>query len=78
MKFQLIVVGALVTVLASMGIGIIIGHFAIAKKETPSSWKYDRLTRRADPKNYQTFIDSIQAANIEANLKYHSQRSHFN
>jgi len=56
-------------VACSLGIGILIGHFAIIKTETNVSWKYDKLTRPADQQNYRTFIDSIQAANIEANLK---------
>jgi hypothetical protein len=56
-------------VACSLGIGILIGHFAIIKTATNVSWKYDKLTRPADQQNYRTFIDSIQAANIEANLK---------
>jgi hypothetical protein len=53
-----------------LALGIIIGHFAIVKTTTSNtSWKYDRLTRQADPKNYKTFIDSIKAANIEDNLR---------
>jgi hypothetical protein len=52
-----------------IGLGIVIGYFGINKKQTPTDWKYDRLTRPADPKNYKTFIDSIKAANIEDNLR---------
>ena len=59
-----------------MGLGIIIGYFGI--KGVPSdSWKYDNLTREADPTNYRTYIDSVQAANIEANLKYTYHYLHF-
>ncbi len=53
----------------SLGIGILIGHFAIVKTETNIPWKYQKLTRQADQQNYQTFIDSIQPGNIEANLQ---------
>lgn len=53
----------------ALGVGIVIGYFVIKKQQTSDTWKYDRLTRQADKKNYQTFIDSVQAANIEANLK---------
>jgi len=53
----------------SLGIGILIGHFAIVKTETNVPWKYEKLTRQADQQNYRTFIDSIQAGNIETNLK---------
>ncbi len=53
----------------SLGIGILIGHFAIVKTATSVPWKNEKLTRQADQQNYQTFIDSIHAANIEANLK---------
>jgi hypothetical protein len=61
-----IVMGAFFLVL-----GIIIGHFSITKTSTTidRSWKYDHLMQQADLQNYQTFIDSIKAANIEANLK---------
>jgi uncharacterized protein YneF (UPF0154 family) len=62
----------LVTILVAIigvGVGIVIGYFAINKQQTPATWKYDKLTREANQQNYQTFIDSIQAANIEANLK---------
>ncbi len=50
----------------ALGLGIIIGHFAIKKNQTG---KYDNITRQADSKNYKTFIDSIKAANIEDNLR---------
>ncbi len=53
----------------SLGIGILIGHFAITKTTIDLPWKYDKLTHQADQQNYQTFIDSVQANNIEANLK---------
>jgi hypothetical protein len=53
----------------ALGIGIVIGYFGINKGQTPTPWKYEKLTRQADQQNYQTFIDSIQADNIEANLK---------
>ncbi len=53
----------------SLGIGILIGHFAITKTTINLPWKYDKLTHQADQQNYQTFIDSVQANNIEANLK---------
>jgi hypothetical protein len=52
-----------------LGLGIIIGHFAINKDQTPVYSKYDRLTRQADQQIYKTFVNSIQADNIEANLK---------
>ncbi|CAF1229294.1 unnamed protein product [Rotaria sordida] len=68
-------VTALVGVIA-LGVGIVIGYFVIKKQQTPDTWKYDRLTRQADKKNYQTFIDSVQAANIEANLKDLTSRPH--
>ena len=60
----------------TLGVGIIIGYFGINKGSSspspspPSPWPYENLTREADPKNYQTYIDSVQAANIEGNLKY--------
>ena len=63
------IIAALVAAVA-LGVGIIIGHFAIKKPTTTETWKYDRLTRAADPQNYQTYINSIQASNIENNLKY--------
>jgi hypothetical protein len=53
----------------SIGIGILIGHFAIVKPATNVSWKYDKLTRQADRQNYRTFIESVQANNIKAYLK---------
>ena len=53
-----------------LALGIIIGHFAIVKTTTSNtSWKYDRFTRQADPQSYKTFVNSIQAVNIENNLK---------
>ncbi|CAF1456898.1 unnamed protein product [Rotaria sordida] len=68
-------VTALVGVIA-LGVGIVIGYFVIKKQQNHDTWKYDRLTRQADKKNYQTFIDSVQAANIEANLKDLTSRPH--
>ncbi len=56
-------------VACSLGIGILIGHFAIIKTATNVPWKYDKLTRPADQQNYRTFIDSVRADNIEANLQ---------
>jgi hypothetical protein len=53
----------------ALGIGIIIGYFGINKGTSSGPWKYEKLTRKADQQNYQTFIDSVQAVNIEANLK---------
>ncbi|CAF5163578.1 unnamed protein product, partial [Rotaria sp. Silwood1] len=67
----LIIVAVVATALA-LGLGIIIGHFAVPK----TSWKYDRLTKPADQRNYQIFIDSIQATNIETNLKDLTSRPH--
>jgi hypothetical protein len=52
-----------------LGIGIIIGYFGINKRTPSGPWKYDKLTRQADPQNYKTYIDSVQAGNIEENLK---------
>jgi hypothetical protein len=52
------------------GIGIAIGYFVLNKANTTNAdYKYDRLTRPADPKTYKTFIDSIQPQNIEDTLK---------
>ena len=63
-------IGAVISTALALGIGIIIGHFAIPKATTDNtSGKYDRLTRQANQQNYQTFINSINAANIEANLR---------
>jgi hypothetical protein len=62
-----LLIGAIVTAALALGLGIIIGHFAITKTTTSS--KYDRLTRSANQQHYKTFVNSIQAANIEANLK---------
>jgi hypothetical protein len=53
----------------SLGIGILIGHFAIVKTETITTSKYDYLIGKVGQENYKTFIDSIRAANIEASLK---------
>ena len=54
----------------ALGLGIIIGHFAITKAgTTTTTTKYDRLTRQADPQNYKTFVDSVRETNIEDNLK---------
>jgi hypothetical protein len=53
----------------SLGLGIIIGHFAITKAATGAALQYKKLTRQADQQNYPTFINSIQANNIEANLR---------
>ncbi|CAF4802623.1 unnamed protein product [Rotaria sp. Silwood1] len=60
----------------ALGIGVTIGYFGINKQQTHAILKYDRLTRQADQQNYQTFIDSIQAANIETNLKDLTSRPH--
>ena len=62
----MIVIAAILLVL-HLGLGIIIGHFAIPKKG--STLRYAQLTREPDQKNYRTFLDSIQGSNIEANLK---------
>ncbi|CAF1329620.1 unnamed protein product [Adineta ricciae] len=69
------IIAALVVAVA-LGVGIIIGHFAIKKPTTTVTWKHDRLTRAADPQNYQTYINSIQASNIENNLKDLTSRPH--
>ncbi len=53
----------------AFAIGILIGHFAIAKEGKNVFELYEKLTRKADQQNYRTFIDSVQAVNIEANLK---------
>ncbi|UJR30817.1 hypothetical protein I4U23_018335 [Adineta vaga] len=77
MIFKGILIGAALIVALAFGLGIIIGHFAIKKTATTTTtWKYDRLTRAADPQNYQTFINSIQASNIENNLKDLTSRPH--
>jgi hypothetical protein len=64
-----LLVGAVVTAALALGLGIIIGHFAITKTTSNTSSKYDRLTQQADQQNYKTFVNSIQATNIEANLE---------
>ncbi len=61
--------GALIVASLALAIGIIIGHFGINKGQTSGPWKYDKLTRQADQQNYRTFIDSVRADNIEANLQ---------
>ncbi|CAF2689426.1 unnamed protein product, partial [Rotaria sp. Silwood2] len=71
-----LIIGAVISIVIALGLGLIIGHFGISKKTSDSSWKYHRLTKPADPKNFQTFIDSIQAANIETNLKDLTSRPH--
>ncbi|CAF4768009.1 unnamed protein product [Rotaria sp. Silwood1] len=76
MNIKFLIIGAVITTTLALGLGLIIGHFGISKKTSDTSWKYNRLTRPADPKNYRTFIDSIQAANIEANLKDLTSRPH--
>ncbi|CAF4187447.1 unnamed protein product, partial [Rotaria sordida] len=76
MSHKLLIIGALIAIALALGLGIIIGHFAITKTTSNTSFKYDRLTRPADQQNYQTFINSIQAANIEANLKDLTSRPH--
>jgi hypothetical protein len=53
----------------ALGIGIIIGHFGINKGKSSGPWQYENLTRQANQQNYKTYIDSVQAANIEANLQ---------
>jgi hypothetical protein len=53
----------------ALGIGIIIGYFGINKTKSSGPWKYEYLTRQANQQNYKTYIDSVQAANIEANLQ---------
>ncbi|CAF3610983.1 unnamed protein product [Rotaria sp. Silwood1] len=69
MKILLIVgITTLVTII-SIGVGILIGHFAIAKSQTNTSWKHNYITQQANPEHYKKFIDSIKATNIEANLK---------
>ncbi|CAF0720427.1 unnamed protein product [Adineta steineri] len=73
-KFILIGAGVVVTI--ALGLGIIIGHFAIKKTTSSTTGKYDYLTRDADQQNYKTFISSIQSANIEANLKDLTSRPH--
>ncbi|CAF1491216.1 unnamed protein product [Rotaria sordida] len=69
MNSRLFIIGSLIAIALALGLGIIIGHFAITKTTTNTSSKYDRLIKPADQQNYQTFINSIQPANIEANLK---------
>ncbi|CAF0939456.1 unnamed protein product [Rotaria sordida] len=76
MNSRLLIIGALVAIALALGLGIIIGHFAITKRTSNTSSKYDRLTKPADQRNDQTFINSIQAANIEANLKDFTSRPH--
>ncbi|CAF1435963.1 unnamed protein product [Rotaria sp. Silwood1] len=76
MNTNFLIIGAVIATAFALGLGLIIGHFGITKKTSGTSWKYNRLTRPADPKNYRTFIDSIEAANIEANLKNLTSRSH--
>ncbi|CAF4274049.1 unnamed protein product, partial [Rotaria sp. Silwood2] len=73
----LLIVGIITLVsIISVGIGILIGHFAIVKSQTNISWKYDYIIRQANPEHYKNFIDSIQAAKIEANLKNLTSHSH--
>ncbi len=62
-------IAAIIGAAFAFAIGILIGHFAIAKEATDVSRLYEKLTRKADQQNYRTFIDSVQAANIETNLK---------
>ncbi|CAF1640902.1 unnamed protein product [Rotaria sordida] len=76
MNHKFLIIGPLIATVLALGLGIIIGHFAITKTTTNTSSKYDRLTRPADQQNYQTFINSIQPANIEANLKDLTSRPH--
>ena len=57
----------------SIGIGIIIGHFAIQKSNENSSsevYPYSNLTREADDQNYKDYIKAIVANNIRENLRY--------
>ncbi|CAF1344379.1 unnamed protein product [Rotaria sp. Silwood1] len=76
MNTKFLRIGAVIATAFALGLGLIIDHFGITKKTSDTSWKCNRLTRPADPKNYRTFIDSIEAANIEANLKNLTSRSH--
>ncbi|CAF4982016.1 unnamed protein product [Rotaria sp. Silwood1] len=76
MNSKFLVIGVVVVTALALGLGIIIGHFAITKPTHNTSWKHDRLTKSADQRNYQTFIDSIQATNIEINLKDLTSRPH--
>ncbi|CAF4277937.1 unnamed protein product [Adineta steineri] len=73
-KFILIGAGVVVTI--ALGLGIIIGHFAIKKTTSSTTGKYDYLTHDADQQNYKTFISSMQSTNIEANLKDLTSRPH--
>jgi hypothetical protein len=61
----------------ALALGIIIGCFAINKEKSSGPWKYEKLTRQANQENYKTYINSVQAANIEANLKYIGFLFHF-
>ncbi|CAF3975191.1 unnamed protein product [Rotaria sp. Silwood2] len=78
MLAQLVLFAVIIVIVAvfSVGIGILIGHFAITKIPTDISRKYNYITRQENQQNYQTFINSIQAANIEAYLKDLASRPH--
>ena len=64
-------VTVLVTALA-LGIGIIIGHFAIKKNDSPKSdeFDYSSLTKQADQETFKKFIDSVNAERIRENLRW--------
>ncbi|CAF1474642.1 unnamed protein product, partial [Adineta steineri] len=67
---------AILIVAVAFSFGIIIGHFAIKKTQHNATWKHDKLTRQAVHQNYHTFVSSIHATNIEANLKDLTSRPH--
>ncbi|CAM2718148.1 unnamed protein product [Rotaria socialis] len=75
-KFVLTSIVATIVAVVFVGIGILIGHFAITKEVTNTPWKYSYVPRQTSQQNYQTFIRSIQAENIEANLKDLTSRPH--
>ncbi|CAF0961048.1 unnamed protein product [Rotaria magnacalcarata] len=76
MNSKFLIIGALLGISLALGVGIIIGHFGIRKTNSSMSTKYAHLTRQADPQNYQTFISSVRAANIETDLKDLTSRPH--
>ncbi|CAM4944796.1 unnamed protein product [Rotaria socialis] len=76
MNSKFLIIGALLGICLALGVGIIIGHFAIRKTNTSISSKYAHLTRQADPHNYQTFISSVRAENIETDLRDLTSRPH--
>ncbi|CAF5216524.1 unnamed protein product, partial [Rotaria magnacalcarata] len=75
-KFVLTGIVATIVAVVFVGIGILIGHFAITKEVTNTPWKHSYVPRHTSQQNYQTFIRSIQAENIEANLKDLTSRPH--